>query len=63
MGKKLQVLVVFEFDGIESADSPEADEVVSRVTQLSSLDQTFEDTGASCTWVQDAVVVEDGVAA
>lgn len=59
MSKKLQVLVVFEFDGIESPDSPEADGLISLVTQLTSLDQTYEDTGASAIWVHDATVVEE----
>ena len=31
MAKALQVIVVFEFPGIESPDSPEADEVVDEV--------------------------------
>jgi hypothetical protein len=57
MSKKLQVLVVFEFDGIESPDSPEADGLISLVTQLTSLDQTYEDTGASAIWVDDAMIV------
>ena len=58
MSKALQVVVVFEFAGIESPDSPEADEVVSLVTQLTGLDQTYEDTGASAVWVQEVVIRE-----
>lgn len=62
MSKKLQVLVVFEFGGIESADSPEADIAVDEVTEIVSGIMTTEwqvpATGISG-WVQDATVVEE----
>lgn len=59
MSKKLQVLVVFEFDGIDDPDSVEAEIAVDELTQWANLDQTYEDTGASAVWVQDAMVVEE----
>jgi hypothetical protein len=62
--KKLQVLVVFEFGGIESADSPEADIAVEEVTEIVTgiMSTEWQTPAASITgWVQDATVVEDEV--
>jgi hypothetical protein len=59
MGKKLQVLVVFEFDGIDDPDSVEAEIAIDTLSQLANLDQTYEDTGASAIWVQDATITQE----
>jgi len=59
MAKKLQVLVMFEFGGIDDPDSVEAEIAIDTLSQWANLDQTYEDTGASAVWVQDATVVED----
>jgi hypothetical protein len=60
MSKALQVVVVFEFAGIESPDSPEADEIVDYVTQMVNLDEQDEllVMGASAAWVQEVVIRE-----
>ena len=58
MGKALQVVVVFEFPGIESPDSPEADEIVGCVTQMMSLDEVLDESGADAVWVQEVVIRE-----
>ena len=57
MSKKLQVMVVFEFDGISDPDGLKADEAVSRVGQMMSLDEVFDESGASAIWVDDAMVI------
>jgi hypothetical protein len=62
MARKLQVLVVFEFGGIESADSPEADIAVDEVTEIVTGIMATEWQVPATTitgWVQDATVVED----
>jgi len=59
MSKKLQVLVVFEFDGIDDPDSVEAEIAIDTLSQLANLDQTYEDTGASAIWVQDATITQE----
>ena len=56
--KKLQVLVVFEFGGISDPDSVEAEIAIDTLSQWVNLDQTYEDTGASAVWVQDASIRE-----
>jgi hypothetical protein len=61
---KLQVLVVFEFDGIDDANGEDADEVINWVAEVFDHDNRIgytilEETGASAVWVQDAMVVED----
>jgi hypothetical protein len=57
MGKKLQVMVMFEFDDVESPDGFKADEAVSRVSQMMSLDEVYDESGASAIWVDDAMIV------
>ena len=62
MSKKLQVLVVFEFGGIESADSPEADIAVEEVTEIVTgiMSTEWQTPATSITgWVHDATVVEE----
>jgi hypothetical protein len=62
MSKKLQVLVVFEFGGIESPDSPEADIAIEEVTEVVSgiMSTEWQVPATSVSgWVQDATVVED----
>lgn len=58
MSRKLQVLVVFEFSGISDPDSVEAEIAIDTLSQWVNLDQTYEDTGASAAWVQDASIRE-----
>jgi len=57
--KKLQVLVVFEFGGIDDPNSEEADKIVQLLTASSS--QMAEDYTATYVWIDDAVVVDTGV--
>jgi len=60
--KKLQVLVVFEFGGIESADSIEADMVIDEVSDEVErvVKCDWQSPMSSVTaWVQDATVVEE----
>lgn len=66
MSKKLQVLVVFEFPGIDDPDSIEADMAIDCLAEVFDHDNRIgytilEETGASAVWVQDAMVVEDEV--
>jgi hypothetical protein len=63
MKKKLQVLVVFEFDGIDDPDSVEAEMAIDGLAQVLDHDNSIgytvlDETGASVAWVQDATVVE-----
>lgn len=52
--KALRVVMVFEFDGIDDANGPEADEIVDRLTNATiNMEQRYE---ASAVWVEDAVV-------
>jgi hypothetical protein len=57
MAKKLQVMVMFEFDDVDSPDGFKADEAVSRVSQMMSLDEVYDESGASAIWVDDAMIV------
>ena len=62
---KLQVLVVFEFDGIDDPDSVEAEMAIDGVAQVLDHDNrigyaVIDETGASAVWVQDAMVVNGG---
>jgi hypothetical protein len=50
-------MVIFEFDGISDPDGLKADEAVSRVGQMMSLDEVYEESGASAIWVDDAMVI------
>ena len=52
--KALQVLVVFEFDGIEDPNSPEADSVVEFLT--GDCERLTDEYGADCVWVEEASV-------
>lgn len=62
MGKKLQVLVVFEFGGISDPDSVEAEMVTDEVAhEIKRVVQgEWQSPVNSVTaWVQDATVVEE----
>jgi hypothetical protein len=60
--KKLQVLVVFEFDGIDDVASPEADDVVEEITyevrRIVRGDWESTDKPVSA-WIQDVMEVEE----
>jgi len=62
MSKKLQVLVVFEFDGIDDPDSVEAemvtDEVAHEIKRVVQGDWQSPINSVTA-WVQDATVVEE----
>jgi hypothetical protein len=60
MGKKLQVLVVFEFDGIDDPDGAEADAVVDEVSNrtVRYLLEKWE-APLRAVWVDEAYVSED----
>jgi hypothetical protein len=55
MGKKLQVLVVFEFDGIDDPNSVEAEMVIDEVTMET---KQMEFNRVVSVWVQDATIRE-----
>ena len=58
--KKLQVLVVFEFDGIDDPDSIEADMAVDEVTEIvAGIMNTEWYTPATRAWVQEAFVWDE----
>jgi hypothetical protein len=66
MGKALQVVVVFEFAGIESPDSPEADQIVDELTYeverlVRSEWQSPVDWDSISAWVDDARIREEEV--
>lgn len=59
MSKALQVVVVFEFAGIESPDSPEADLIVDELThEIERVVQgEWQSPVASVTaWIDEAVI-------
>lgn len=62
MSKKLQALVVFEFDGIESPDSEDADAVIDELThEIKNVvrgDWSAPVKSVSA-WIHDAVAVEE----
>lgn len=61
MGKKLQVLVVFEFDGIDDPNSPEADAVVDEVSNRTVrylLEGWIADAPINAVWVDDVRIRE-----
>ena len=53
--KALRVVVVFEFDGIVDADSPEADRIVEMVSMDSEWCSAW---GADSVWIENAFVVD-----
>lgn len=60
MSKKLQVLVVFEFDGIDDPNGDEADEVVAEVTEETKRLAAADWSGRlTAVWVHDATMVEE----
>jgi hypothetical protein len=61
MSKALQVVVVFEFPGIESPDSPEADEIVDEVAheiERLVLGEWQSPVTAVAAWVDEARIRE-----
>lgn len=63
MDKKLQVLVVFEFNGIDDPDSVEAEIAIEGLSEMLDPDNRtgyimLEEAGASAAWIQNAMVVE-----
>jgi hypothetical protein len=63
--KKLQVLVVFEFGGIDDPNSEAADIAVDEVTEVvSGIMNTEWQTPAESVsgWVQEVLVTEEGEA-
>ncbi len=62
MSKKLQALVVFEFDGIENPDSEDADTVIDELTheikKVVRGDWSVPVKSVSA-WIHDAVAVEE----
>lgn len=55
---KLQVLVVFEFDGIDDPDGVEAEMIIDEVT-IETKQMEFSRVGS--VWVQDCMVVNEKV--
>ncbi len=59
MTSKLRVTVVFEYDDIDSADSPEAEGWIEGINEeLTTLAFAY---GADHIWIDDAKVVEEAV--
>ena len=61
MGKALQVVVVFEFPGIESPDSPEATEIVDEIAheiERLVLGEWQSPVPAVFAWVDEARIRE-----
>lgn len=57
--KALRVTVVFEYDGIDSADSAEAESWIEGINEeLMTLGFAY---GADAVWIDDAKVVEEVV--
>jgi hypothetical protein len=56
--KALRVTVVFEYDGIDSADSPEAESWIEGINEeVVTLALAY---GADAVWVDDACIVSGG---
>ena len=56
MNKKMQVLVVFEFEGIDSTESAEAERIIQTIT--ADCEKAYQTTDARAIWVHDAIVME-----
>jgi hypothetical protein len=56
MKKSLQVLVVFQFNGIDDTESGRADEIIQTIT--ADCEKAYQTMDASAVWVHDAIVVE-----
>jgi hypothetical protein len=55
MSKKLQVLVMFEFDGIDDPDSVEAEIAVDDIGHLTK--SLYAECNATTIWVEEVMVV------
>ncbi len=51
MGKKMQVIVVFEFDGVDDLESDKANKVVQFLTE--DCERLTDEYGADCVWVEE----------
>lgn len=51
MGKKMQVLVVFEFDEVDDLEGDKADEIVHDLTE--ATEKWTDEYGAETVWVEE----------
>lgn len=56
MGKKMQVIVVFEFDGVDDINGDKADEIVQSLTQATDewTESFFGGHTPFAVWLDDA---------
>ena len=56
MGKKMQVLVVFEFDEVDDIESDKADEIIQSITQTTDewTESFFSGHRPNSVWVEEA---------
>ena len=55
MSKKMQVLVVFEFDGVDDIESDKADEIIQSITQTTDewTESFFSGHRPAAVWVEE----------
>lgn len=55
MGKKMQVIVVFEFDGVDDINGDKADEIVQSLTQATDewTESFFSGHRPDAVWVEE----------
>ena len=55
MGKKMQVLVVFEFDEVDDIESDKADEIIQSITQTTDewTESFFSGHRPAAVWVEE----------
>jgi hypothetical protein len=55
MGKKMQVLVVFEFDEVDDIESDKADEIIQSITQTTDewTESFFSGHRPNAVWVEE----------
>lgn len=59
MKKSMRVTLVFEFDGIEDANSEEATEIIESINDPKEIMTMGLAYGADQIWVDDAVIYEE----
>jgi hypothetical protein len=59
MKKSMRVTLVFEFDGIEDANSEEATEIIEGINDPKEIMTMALAYGADQIWVDDAVIYEE----
>ena len=59
MKKSMRVTLVFEFDGIEDANSEEATEIIESINDPKEIMTMALAYGADQIWVDDAVIYEE----